>query len=87
MLQFLKNIPFVFFVTKRIIFFYKKLIYSIIFNKHVRRYYDRKISQIDMVFLYLADKKNFLKKNSYPSFNGQEIRKKIVNKIFIKKKI
>jgi len=87
MTQYLKKIPLIFFLSKTLIIIYKKIIYSIIFNSFIRRYYDRKIAQIDGVFMYLSNKKNYLKKNSPLPFNGQKIRIKIINKIFKSKKI
>ena len=58
-----------------------------LFNKFIRRYYDRKINQIESALIYLSNKKKFIKEQSYPPLNGQKIRTKIVNKILRSKKI
>jgi predicted O-methyltransferase YrrM len=87
MTQYLKRLPLIFFLSKKLINIYKKIIYAILFNKLIRRYYDRKLAQIEGIFLYLSNKKDHLKKNSPFPFNGQKIRIAIVNKIFASNKI
>jgi len=82
MINILKNIPFLFFLFKKIIFYYKKIIFFVIGSE----YFDRQISEINATFEYLSDKKTFLKK-TFPPFNGQKIRIKIVNKILSKRLI
>lgn len=87
MIKILKKIPLIFFLTKKLINIYKKIMYYILFNKFIRRYYDRKLAQIEGVFMYLSNKKSYLKRNLPSPFNGQKIRIEIVNKIFASKKI
>ncbi len=84
MLHILKNLPFIFFIYKKIIYIYKKIIGYLIFNKNE---YDRKVDKISEAFLYLSEKKKFIKEKAFLPFNGQKHRLEIINKIFKSKKI
>ena len=80
MINFLKNIPGIFFLYKKLNYGYKKAVLFLIGSK----YFDRQFSEINATFEYLADKKSFIKKTFQP-FNGQKMRINIIRKIFSKK--
>jgi len=78
--SFLKNLPFIFPFYKRAIYIYKKIINKLIGTE----VFDRQFYEMENVFLYLSNKKKFIKE-TFPALNGQINRRKIFDKIFSKK--